>query len=134
MTTDTIEPQRIDQTEFGENGNCQSACLAMMLGLEITDIPNFTTSGQTDIERYKAMQDWLAERGFQLLTFETWTGIFWPPRGFCIGGGKSPRGIEHAVILKDGQLWHDPQPERSGVEKVTTVDLLIPFYPWRVLP
>jgi hypothetical protein len=127
--TEMSEPQRIDQTEFGELGNCMSACLAMMLGLRIDEVPNFSAMNLTDNQKYKAMQEWLLNLGYQLLTFEA-AGLLHMLRGYCIAGGASPRGFFHAVIIKDGVLWHDPHPDRSGINKVGEIDLLIPLYPW----
>ena len=37
------------------------------------------------------------------------------PLGFALAGGVSPRGVKHFVVVKDGQLWHDPHPSRAGL-------------------
>ena len=124
------EPKKIDQTEFGELGNCMSACLAMILGRDLSEVPNFTSMNLADWERYKVMQEWLNEEGFQLLTFNAWRGDLWPPKGFHIAGGETSRGFLHAVIIKDGKLWHDPHPSREGIKEIQTVDLLIPLVTW----
>lgn len=108
-----------------------SACLAMMLGMEITDVPNFTSMNLTDQERYDAMQEWLATVGYQILTFDKWKGSLWPPRGYYIAGGMTSRGFLHAVIMKEGELFHDPHPDREGIKLTENVDLLIPLQPWR---
>lgn len=127
------EPQRIDQTEFGELGNCQSACLATLLGVRIEDVPNWTAMPCSDNQKYERMKAWLRERGWWLLTVVPWQGIPWPPReGYYIAGGVSPRGVRHAVIFKDGKLWHDPHPERGGIADVQDIDLLMPLRPHAV--
>ena len=51
------------------------------------------------------------------------------PRGYAIASGPSPRGtnIQHAVVVKDGELWHDPHPSRAGVLSIETYEVLIPL-------
>jgi len=121
------EPRKIMQTEFGKNGNCQSACLAMMLGLELSDVPNFSALDCDDNGKYKAQGDWLRERGLCIVTIVKWQALPWPIRyGFYIAGGVSPRGFRHSVIYKDGELWHDPYPEGGGIEDVQDIDLILP--------
>ena len=128
----SVEPQRIDQDEFGPYGNCQSACLAMLLGVPLKEVPNFSVIAMEkgDAAACAAQSEWLLERGWALLTIVPWQGIPWPPaRGFYIAGGVSPRGIRHGVIYKDGALWHDPHPSRGGIASVDDVDLLYPLNP-----
>ena len=122
------EPKRIMQTEFGENGNCQSACLAMMLGLDLSEVPNFTALGNgVGYVCAKLQQQWLLERGLYIWTIVPHQGLPWPlPYGYYIAGGPSPRGIHHAVIFKDGALWHDPHPDGGGIDPVTDLDLILP--------
>jgi hypothetical protein len=123
-----VEPRKIQQTEFGHDGNCQSACLAMMLGLEIDQVPNFTRMGLNGNELRDAMNDWLRPFGLWFITFVKWQGLPWPPKhGYFIAGGVSPRGVRHAVIIKDGKLWFDPHPDESGIDDVTDVDVILPL-------
>lgn len=121
-----IEPQRIDQTVLGKKGNCQSACLAMLLGLRLDQVPNFN-----DFEDYNgAMQSFLGELGYAILTFPiSAIELRALQRGFAIVGGMSPRGYLHAVLYRNGELWHDPHPERGGVE-VSSMDVVYPLRPF----
>ena len=124
------EPAKLDQTEFGQHGNCQSACLAMLLGLDISDVPNFNATPGDNNAKWNAMREWLAARGWGIITIVPWQGLPWPPsRGFFIAGGVAPRGSRHAVIYKDGALWHDPHPERAGIASVDDLDILFPLNP-----
>lgn len=120
------EPQRIDQTVFGPKGNCQSACLAMLLGLPLSEVPNFN-----DYADYNgAMQEFLAHRGYTILTFPiTDVELRAFQKGFAIVGGMSPRGRLHAVLFRDGELWHDPHPDRGGVV-VSAMDVVYPLRPF----
>lgn len=118
-----IEPKRIYQTELGSRGNCQSACIAMMLNLDIAEVPNFWAGSASDEDWRSAMASWLEARGLQLITI-----MRWPIRGFYIAGGVSPRdpNTGHAVIYKDGELWHDPHPDGLGLAAWETSDLILP--------
>lgn len=128
----SIAPTKITQTVMGKYGNCQSACLAMMLGLPLESVPNFAQLAQDtgDNEAYAAQGAWLRERGWGILTVVKWQSLPWPPRhGYFIAGGPSPRGHRHAVIYKDGALWHDPHPEGGGISEVQDIDFLYPLNP-----
>lgn len=124
-----MEPKRIMQTELGPKGNCQSACLAMMLGCDLEAVPNFNELYGHDADEYaKQLQSWLMDRGLWIITFIPWQGVPWPPRhGYYIAGGTSARDLRHAVIYKDGRLWHDPHPDGIGIEEVTDFDLILPL-------
>lgn len=109
------------QTTFGdgsdgsEPGNCQSACLASLLDLPISDVPNFAALGPAGY--WDGMQDWLAGRGLYL--FETRpdpSRIPGTPEDLhYIASGKSPRGLSHAVIMCEGDIVHDPHPSGAGL-------------------
>jgi hypothetical protein len=126
-----LTPKRIMQTELGPAGNCQSACLAMMLGCELSEVPNFAKTGDrksTEDEFRGQLVAWLAKRGLHILTFKKWEGAPFPPEhGFWIVGGVSPRGYMHGVIYKDGELWHDPHPEGGGLVEPLDIDLILPL-------
>lgn len=125
-----IAPRRIDQTEFGPQGNCHSACLAALLGVSVMEVPNFNTGARDGNDYKKALDDWLAARGWASISIVPWQELPWPPKsGYYIASGISPRGHNHAVIYKDGGLWHDPHPERGGIAKVELVDILYPLNP-----
>lgn len=122
------EPQRIDQTVLGPKGNCQSACLAMLLGLPLEKVPNFNDAADYN----GAMQAFLRQRGLTILTFPIGpVELRAFQKGFAIVGGTSPRGHSHAVLYRDGELWHDPHPERGGVE-VGMMDVVYPMRPWEI--
>lgn len=124
-----IEPRRIMQTVIGPQGNCQSACLAMLLGLDLAAVPNFNDGGPPH-EFGQRQLAWLAARGLYSMTFTKWEGggfFSFPPPGYFITGGVSPRGNRHAVIYRDGELWHDPHPEGGGLIEVQDVDFILPL-------
>lgn len=128
----TAGPQRVDQTELGPLGNCQSACLSMLIGVPLAEIPNFAAIAKGDGNVFFHRQnDWLNARGWGLLTIVRHQALPWPPKhGWYIAGGASPRGNRHAVVFKDGALWHDPHPEHAGIGDVEDVDILYPLRPF----
>lgn len=128
-----VSPERIDQDQFGPHGNCQSACLAMLLGLPLSGVPNWSAMEElTDNQKYAAQLAWLRERGWMLLTLVPMQVVPWPPRhGFYIAGGPSPRGFRHSVIYEAGKMWHDPHPDRGGISEVQDIDVLVPLWPHR---
>lgn len=124
-----VEPRKVMQTEFGVDGNCQSACIATITGIPLDAIPNFTKLGKTDLQRRQAMCEWLWAHGWGIVTFvasDTEIRRWYP--GFVIAGGESARGIYHGVVYKDGELWHDPHPDGTGLVKVEDCDVLYPLY------
>ena len=125
----TGEPQRIDQTVLGQKGNCHSACLAMLLGLRLDDVPNFNDAA----DYHGALHSFLARFGYTILTFPiSAVELRAFQKGYAIVGGTSPRGYNHAVLYRDGQLWHDPHPERGGVEVAAMATT--PYdVPWNVI-
>lgn len=49
------------------------------------------------------------------------------PRGFAMAYGPAVRGFDHAVVVLDGKLWHDPHPSRDGLLSVSAYELLVPL-------
>jgi len=128
--------ERIDQTEFGPQGNCKSACLAMMLGVSLDDVPNFLKTRFADKDEQVAILaelNWLHLLGWHTVTMSA-AGPFFKKFfsiGYIIAAGMSVRGggLWHACVYKDGNLWHDPHPDRTGLVAVQHVDIIYPLVP-----
>jgi hypothetical protein len=101
----------VDQTTFGPGkGNCFSACVASVLDLTIEEVPFFMGSE----DWVSALLLWCEQNGVDA-DFST---EFPAPAGdYVIVGGGSPRysSVGHAVVWLDGQLAHDPHPDRTGI-------------------
>ena len=122
--------QRIMQTRLGDTGNCMSACLAMVLGLEIEQVPNFFDLAGRDSEKWwQEIRMWLRPRGYDFVLISasaSWiTGI----GGALIVGGQTDRGTSHAVVYLDGKLFHDPHPDGTGLIEPEDVTLIYPIDP-----
>jgi hypothetical protein len=98
------------QTKFPQRGNCFTACLASLLGLDIADLPAFEDASDNPFIPAKR---WLCDRDMNLghATAE------FPPQGYAIAVGPSPRNpnIQHAVVVLDGRIVHDPHPDGLGL-------------------
>jgi hypothetical protein len=116
------------QTVYGPNrGNCYSACFAMLLELDIDQVPCFVRDHRG--RWMEAAQAWLGERGLMSLMINMPKEIqsgedlrFLPlPECLCIATGRSPRGeFAHAVVgrIVDGynfKMIHDPHPDGRGI-------------------
>jgi len=92
-------------------GNCLQAAVASLLELDLDAVPHFALHA-----------DWLE----QLVEFATQRGYRivyrWPHKGaqepeFGLIFGQSVRGVLHAVVITNGQIW-DPHPSRDGLVSV----------------
>lgn len=123
------------QTEFGENGNCLRACVASLVESDLIDVPDFQRLHRDTGGWILAFFDFLRSRGFDCLGTATpgtpfyehlihgkdlpdTCEAFYPPEGFYIVGGDSPRSTPngHGVIFGPGAvLAHDPHPDGTGI-------------------
>lgn len=111
----------VTQTQFGRpNGNCFASCVASILELELTEVPNFCAGRVKDW--MVPFQDWLAERGLHAIEMTVADQEAWieasKPCGWCILSGPAPRGLAHSVVARDGRMVHDPHPSGTGLEMV----------------
>ena len=97
------------QTEHTD-GNCLQACIASLLGMQLSDVPNFV---EYDEYWFIKMQEWASELGFSVLCIDSYP----PPDVYAILCGPSPRGdFSHAVVVGPGNsLVHDPHPSGEGL-------------------
>jgi hypothetical protein len=138
-----MDKKKVDQTQFSSedgtvNGNCFSACLAMLFDIPIDGIPNFAEMGT---DWFNPFLRFINNHGYDyygmiyMLPFrehpaKTWEDVYKRSPGvdgFYIVGGPSPRTYVkngHAVLYKDGKMWHDPHPSRDGLLAVQDVYMI----------
>lgn len=130
----------VDQAQFGtkpgkpDAGNCFSACIASILELPITAIPNFATLPDEQDAWDDAIREYLAPFGLWILTLSSkaMDGGKWAPLGYHIISGKSPRGgCLHSVVGFCGKIVHDPHPSRAGLASVETFSVFVALDPLR---
>jgi len=123
-------------------GNCVEACIATLLGIPVSQVPDPRRSVATDEEalavlpeRVTALSDWLHARyglaavagegasppGARLLA--SGVPLFW------VASGPSERGLQHAVIYSNLTLLWDPHPDETGLVRVTGWTVLAPCGP-----
>lgn len=118
----------VDQTIIGEKGNCMSACLASLLHLDIAHVPNFFDISTNDDEWWEAVRSWLSGHGWGIISINL--GDAFPPEklnGYQIIFGRSKRKHNHATIWLNGEMVHDPHPDKTGLETIEGCDLLYPL-------
>ena len=114
-----------------QRGNCLTAVVASLMELPIEDVPNFVQDdvdhdGDADWGWWVRMNHFVRERG-STVEYLRVEGVedpdFRPPEPgeFYAVIGVSPRNpkIHHIVIYQDGQMVHDPHPDRTGLVTVT---------------
>lgn len=118
----------VEQTRFGLVGNCMHACLASILELQITDVPDTATvplarelpESRQWKRQFEAWQSWLRLANLTLVEFpHEYVTIF--PTGYVIMGVTSHRArpddpsrrLLHAVVTLNGRLVWDPHPSRA---------------------
>lgn len=107
--------------------NCMRACLASYFGCSIAETPPLLAK-----DWMQEIREWVRPRGLGFVTIAVPTEEVFKTAfsgGYLIVSGKSKRGRAHAVIYKDGQLWHDPHPESSGIDCVEQVDFFYSLSP-----
>lgn len=117
-----VGPSRfVHQTKFGvgadvppdEQGNCTEAAVATMLGISLSEVPCFHgTDGPAGF--WDRLEEFFAERGLYLHRFDG----AWTFPCLYLAGGRTARGTNHMVVMRDGELFHDPHPAGSGLTEM----------------
>lgn len=96
-------------------GNCFPACVASILGLQLDDVPFFSTESQQ--AQLADANRWLKPRGYRLEMVRNTRRHKHPKGVYYIMRGRSPRmaGQYHMVVGKEGKLVHDPHPDNTGI-------------------
>lgn len=103
---------KVIQTKYGEEGNCFAACIASLFEVEIDDIP-FLADFQDWNEYLSVLNSTLRNKFGVILfygEFKDWDDYIKENYidSHYIVSGDSNKGLEHAVIYKNGELFHNP--------------------------
>lgn len=106
-----LDQMILSDPSIPQYGDCLRACTAMMLNKDMTDIMHFAEQPERFQDRFI---NWLIDKGYNVHFYKYW------PLGvrYAIAIGPSPRRTAHAVVCKDGVLWHDPHPSHDGIRAV----------------
>lgn len=103
-------------------GNCFAACVASLLELPLSQVPNFCIA---EGDWWEGFQSWLGRRGlfaFEVELSDRPTIARVPAGAWCIVSGKSPRGPHlHSVVARGAwergyELIHDPHPAQAWID------------------
>ena len=104
--------------DLGQYGDCQRACIASLLELDINRVPHFGESGD-DLEFHLSLNSFLAKHGyFHLEVSRVDFDDVWfegSPDCYHLIYGRTCRGTWHAVVGFNGEIAHDPHPSRAGL-------------------
>lgn len=96
--------KRVVQTRTGSDGNCLNACIASILELPLSKVPEFGDDWIEDLNEF------LTTKGLSYRRVP----MYQKPSGYSTIEGVSPRGGLHACVAKDGELVWDPHPIEDG--------------------
>lgn len=101
-------------------GDCFRAVIASLMEMPAEQVPHFI-DGPAPVEWISKTNQWLASRGMAYLVIQTevpWAELFPGVIGIYHEiGGPSPRkaGVYHSVVGLDGEVIHDPHPDKTGI-------------------
>jgi hypothetical protein len=126
MTRQAFVDQTILYTPGGpKKGNCTEASVASILGLTLDQVPDFRANGDDALSFWDAFETFINSYGFHVMMLP---GDH-VPDVLYLASGLSPRGVHHMVLMRSGQIVHDPHPSKAGIGKVEQVRILVPFDP-----
>lgn len=106
------KPETYKQAEGSKN--CMQCAAAYMLGIPLSDVPDFEKAGS---EAWEAFYAFFADRGFSAEMFPPTVEI----DGDYLASGQTKRGTSHMVVMRGGKLLHDPHPSNAGLASVDVV-------------
>lgn len=140
----TPHQQRIaHDPENGRYGDCHRTCIAAILDMEPEDVPHMNDGPHdpADPDRQtRQANEWLAGLGLRQSTFAWWSDGFplsdllhqtavGSPGVPMILGGASSLGVNHSVVIMDGEIVCDPSgngivgPLDCGQWQITTISV-----------
>lgn len=99
----------------GRKGNCFQAAIASIVEKPLNEVPHFAAI--EDDTWWDQTCEFLEENGYKLFDCSP-EELPHVKDNFVLVVGKSPRGVNHSVIYKNGKLAHDPHPSRLGITDV----------------
>lgn len=109
----------------GAWGDCYRTCVACLLELPPAEVPHVYDGGVELADG--RMRDWLRGRGFALIASSVpgevsldrllgeWADAIVGPGVHFLITGRSPRGTNHVVVARAGEIVCDPHPDGGGL-------------------
>lgn len=120
------------QTILGpERGNCFAACLASILEVPLETVPGHDGCDTGRDEEWRAIYtDFLNGLGFGWFDARLNPDDPVELKGFLLGVVRFPGSPStHAVVLKDGEIVHDPIPGSPAIKQGLPVQVVTVIYP-----
>ncbi len=125
----------------GVYGDCHRTCIASLLDMEPSQVPNFGEHYE-DPDRFHAACDaYLRDRGLATITFVYQGDLevvlqqqsLLNPHAYYLLGGTSKNGVGHTVVCKGGEIVCDPSLDDSGIvgpmdDGLFWLTFLVPLY------
>ena len=136
---------KVYQTRFGgedapmeKQGNCFQACVATVLQMPLEEAFD-CTSLQSEDHWFDDFNEWLEQYGLGCIWFETSeekpmsASII---RGIHIAECKSKtlyNGERHAIVIRNGELFHDPNPNAKEQGEFQGVYVFVPLEAYKLV-
>ena len=100
--------------------NCMQCAVAYMLGLPVEAIPDFEREHSPQRTAWERMEEFFESHGYTVEMF--------PPNveitGDYLASGTTSRGTSHMVVMRGGELLHDPHPSNAGLQSIQVAWLI----------
>ena len=132
--------QVLHDPENGMYGDCLQTALACVLGIDPKYVPCLNYSGLTGEKQKEAEDEFLDGIGYRAIVMPIagtsaqmvmdWVGRNNPGAVYLLTG-KAARGVEHVVVCKGNEFFHDPHPDNSFLtgpcgENTFWVEFIVP--------
>ena len=105
---------------------CYAAALASITEIPLDDFPQ-PEPGEISQDRFYGYRNrvlkFLWSRGW----FLAYIPKDFPPKGYSVISGMSPRNIGHCCVALDGKVVHDPYPDGGGLISIDEYEVLLPI-------
>jgi hypothetical protein len=97
-------------------GNCLRACLASFFDVHIDSMPEFENMHKSEF--MAAVRQWVGEQGYDIIIGNG--HLYDDQYYFVIVTYDCEKGEDpcHCTIFKNGQLFHDPNPNQSAILEI----------------
>jgi hypothetical protein len=128
--------KEVEKVFMRRRDDCMTACLATVLKVPYESVPLLFGENGEDLPDWKEKLDnFLASHGYQLMEVRCEAEHVGRLKGMLICWGLSGNahyaslGYTHAVIYKDGELFHDPCPPHLFEKNIVVegMNLLVPI-------
>ena len=123
-------------------GDCFAACVASILEVSLSDIPNFML--QKGDKWWDHYNKWLLEN-YNCVAFnfeldsnnrEEWISLCIESNLYCMGTIKCSNRLIHSVVLKSGNIVHNPWPYYGGDHSeftIKSIEFIVPLDPSKII-